>query len=134
MKRHYGSCCYAVGHPRIEVPPMTQQDELLTVDQVATRLKVHPETVRRWLRSGQLRGVRFGGKRTGWRIRASEVELVLSGAKQLELPDEDARTKKLAAWSSHAASKSRANLRRGARQEGSYDNERQAIGARRPRE
>ena len=65
------------------------EDELLTVDEVARRLRVHPETVRRYLRAGQLRGVRFGGRRTGWRIRASEVELVLSGAKQLELPSRD---------------------------------------------
>ena len=65
---------------------MAEDDALLTVDEVAGRLRVHPETVRRWLRTGQMRGVRVGGRRTGWRIRLSEVKLVLSGAKQLELP------------------------------------------------
>ena len=57
------------------------------VDDVARRLKVHPETVRRYLRAGQLRGVQFGGKRTGYRVRMSDLELFISGNKQLELPD-----------------------------------------------
>ncbi len=48
-------------------------DELLTVAQVAERLKVNRETVRRWLRAGQLRGTLLGD-RAGWRIPASEVE------------------------------------------------------------
>jgi excisionase family DNA binding protein len=47
--------------------------ELLTVDQVATYLQVHRETVRKWLRSGELVGVNLGGV-AGWRIRREEVE------------------------------------------------------------
>jgi excisionase family DNA binding protein len=58
-----------------------EDDELLTVDEVARRLKVHPETVRRWLRADQLRGVQFGGKRTGYRIRMSDLQLFISGDK-----------------------------------------------------
>lgn len=53
-------------------------DELLTVAQVADRLKVNPETVRRWLRSGQMRGTLLGD-RAGWRIPKSEVDEFLSG-------------------------------------------------------
>ena len=68
---------------------MPEDDELLTVDEVARRLKVHPETVRRWLRADQLHGVRFGGKRTGYRIRMSDLQLFISGNKQLERPDVD---------------------------------------------
>lgn len=45
-------------------------DPLLTVDDVAERLKVHPESVRRWLRDGQLIGHRVT-RRAGWRIPES---------------------------------------------------------------
>ena len=48
-------------------------DGWFTVDEVATKMKVHPETVRKWLREGRLDGRNFGG-RTGWRVRAEEVE------------------------------------------------------------
>ena len=52
-------------------------DELLTVLQIAERLRVSEETVRSWLRAGELRGANLGG-RAGWRVRASEVEHLLS--------------------------------------------------------
>jgi excisionase family DNA binding protein len=48
--------------------------KLLTVDQVAERLQVHPETVRRWLRGGWLRGVRLGGSKLGYRVSEDELE------------------------------------------------------------
>lgn len=43
-----------------------------TVNEIAEILKVHEQTVRGWLRDGELQGVGFGG-RTGWRV--SEVAL-----------------------------------------------------------
>jgi excisionase family DNA binding protein len=55
-------------------------DELLTVPEVAKALRVTPETVRRWLRSGKLRGVGPYSRAGGWRIRRSEVERFLSSA------------------------------------------------------
>lgn len=42
-------------------------DQQLTVEQVAERLQVNEQTVRRWLRDGDLKGSEFGG-RTGWRV------------------------------------------------------------------
>ena len=54
-------------------------DELLTVQEVATRLKLNPETVRRWLRSGRLSGTRFGGS-GGYRVSVSEVQKLLAGS------------------------------------------------------
>ena len=44
----------------------------LTVEEIAARLKVTEQTVRRWLRSGALVGRNFSG-RTGYRVR--EVDL-----------------------------------------------------------
>lgn len=48
-------------------------EQLLTVEEVASRLQVNDQTIRRWLRGGELAGIPFGG-RTGWRI--SEAELL----------------------------------------------------------
>jgi excisionase family DNA binding protein len=56
---------------------MTDDDPLLTVDEVAARLRVHPETVRRLLRSGELRGSQPISRRAGWRIRRSDLERLL---------------------------------------------------------
>jgi excisionase family DNA binding protein len=36
-------------------------------------LKVHEQTVRRWIREGQLRAYNFGGK-TGYRVRERDLE------------------------------------------------------------
>ena len=49
---------------------------MLTVKQVAERLQVHANTVRRWLEERQLRGVRLG-TRAGWRVRESELQRFL---------------------------------------------------------
>lgn len=57
---------------------MTEQ--LLTVHEVATRLKITPETVRRWLRTGKLRGARPGGDKMGYRINEGELTRLLNGA------------------------------------------------------
>ena len=61
-------------------PGDMDSDRLLRVEQVAERLDISVETVRRWLRSGHLRGVRLGGTKAGWRIPESEVWRLLSGS------------------------------------------------------
>lgn len=55
-------------------------ERVLTVDEVAERLRVTTEAVRRWLRSGKLKGVRIGSTKAGWRIPESEVRRLLGGA------------------------------------------------------
>ena len=55
---------------------LTQADKqrrLLTVDEVAQRLRVHPGTVRRMLVDGRLLGLQLGGP--GSSIRIDEREL-----------------------------------------------------------
>jgi excisionase family DNA binding protein len=51
-------------------------EKYLTVDEVAVRLRVHAQTVRRWLRSGQLKGTSIN-RRAGWRISEREVQRFL---------------------------------------------------------
>ena len=57
------------------------------MDEAATRLKVHPETIRRWIRSGAMQGNLIGGDRAGYRVPASEVERRLRGLRPSTLPD-----------------------------------------------
>ncbi len=46
--------------------------QLLTPEEAATRLQVSLSTVKRWLRSGTLKGVKPGGK--VWRIEEEVLE------------------------------------------------------------
>ena len=50
------------------------EDPWLTVLQVSEELKLHPATVRSWVKTGRLAAVRAG--RT-WRVRRSEVDRAL---------------------------------------------------------
>lgn len=50
--------------------------ELLTVAEVAERLKVQPLTVRRWLKRGDLAGIQLGD-RAGWRISEDDLDRFL---------------------------------------------------------
>ena len=51
---------------------MTESEQLLSVEEVAQRLGLNPETVRRYLRQGEIKGVRFGF-RAGWRIKEADL-------------------------------------------------------------
>ena len=57
---------------------MDEQQVFFTADEVAHLLRVHIVTVRGWLRSGDLKGIAFGG-RAGWRIRAEDLEAFIKG-------------------------------------------------------
>ncbi len=60
---------------------MSDEQQWLTVAQVAEKVQVHPETVREWLRNKRLRGTRLS-RRAGWRIRASDLEQFLAGEQE----------------------------------------------------
>lgn len=51
-------------------------EQWYTVEQIAQLIQVHEQTVRKWLRSGELPGRSFGGK-TGWRVRESDLRAFL---------------------------------------------------------
>src|SRR5579864_4056028 len=50
------------------------EDPWLTVQQVSEELKIHPATVRIWIKAGRLRAVRVGRE---WRVRRSELDRTL---------------------------------------------------------
>ncbi|HEV2123914.1 MAG TPA: helix-turn-helix domain-containing protein [Chloroflexota bacterium] len=68
-------------------------EQLLTVEQVADRLQVNEQTVRRWLRERELVGIAFGG-RTGWRVSEDDLQAFLDRRRMAEGGEQ---TKKLAA-------------------------------------
>jgi len=51
-------------------------DELLTIDEVAAELKLHSETIRRYIREKKLKPTRVGG--TAIRLRRSELGRFIS--------------------------------------------------------
>ncbi len=53
------------------------EERWYTVEEIVDMLKVHEQTVRRWLKQEELHGVLLGRK-AGWRIRASELERFLA--------------------------------------------------------
>ena len=56
------------------------EQRLLTVREVAERIRSSPETVRRWLRQGKLRGFRPGGTKLGYRVPEAELDRFLSAS------------------------------------------------------
>jgi excisionase family DNA binding protein len=62
------------------------EQRLLTVREVAERIRSSPETVRRWLRQGKLRGFRPGGTKLGYRVPEAELDRFLAESDQLQPP------------------------------------------------
>ena len=55
----------------------TNHDEWLTVQEITQLLKVHEESVRRWIRSGDLPAILLGSAKGGYRIRRADYEQFL---------------------------------------------------------
>lgn len=53
--------------------------ELLTVEELAAMVDMHPRTIRRYLREGQLKAIKVGGE---WRIKREDAEVFLGGTVQ----------------------------------------------------
>ena len=62
------------------------EQRLLTVREVAERIRSSPETVRRWLRQGKLHGFRLGGTKLGYRVPEGELDRFLSEFEQIRPP------------------------------------------------
>jgi excisionase family DNA binding protein len=52
-------------------------NQLLTVSEVAEYLRIDPESARRWLREGKLSGINLG-RGPGWRIRRGDLAQFLA--------------------------------------------------------
>lgn len=53
---------------------MDTQNDFLSIKEFAAKLKVHPNTIRRAIKSGRINGFRVGGgKKSSYRIPASEI-------------------------------------------------------------
>ncbi len=67
---------------------MTEEkhDELLTVREVARRLRVDDTTVRRWIKSGALEAITLPhkAKRQAYRVKQSTLDVLLRGS---QLPE-----------------------------------------------
>lgn len=50
---------------------MIEMDELLTVEEVAQKLKMHPDHIKRLLRAGKIPGYKIEGS---WRVKQSQLE------------------------------------------------------------
>jgi len=61
---------------------MTRTERLLTVPEVAERLRTTAATVRRWLREGRLAGVMPGGTKLGYRIPETALETFMASAEE----------------------------------------------------
>ena len=57
------------------------EEQWYTVEEVAERVKVSQETVRRWIRRGRLQAVLLGGTRLGYRITQSDLQRFLQGSR-----------------------------------------------------
>jgi excisionase family DNA binding protein len=52
---------------------MFDPDYIYTAEEIAKLLRVHPQTVKRWLRAGELRGALLAD-RTGWRVLGRDLQ------------------------------------------------------------
>ncbi len=52
----------------------SDHDEWLTVQEITQILKVHEESVRRWIRGGDLPAILLGSTKGGYRIRRADFD------------------------------------------------------------
>jgi len=62
------------------------REDLLTVHEVAQRLRVDDTTVRRWIKSGAMEAVALPhrGKRQAYRVKKTTLDILLGGSLPLE--------------------------------------------------
>lgn len=68
-------------HPTPDVDGATPVGSLLIVEDIAAALKVHPDTVGDWLRSGQLRGFKLARR---WRVDPADLAAFLDDTRRAD--------------------------------------------------
>jgi excisionase family DNA binding protein len=66
------------------------EEHWLTVQEIANLLKVHPQSIRRWLKQGELRGVLISD-RSGYRVRRADLDAFLERRGLAPLPKQEAQ-------------------------------------------
>ena len=56
---------------------MHRSSQWMTVEEIAEELSVHVETVRRWIRNGELAASLLGSSRAGYRVRRADYDQFL---------------------------------------------------------
>jgi excisionase family DNA binding protein len=64
---------------------MTEADRLLTLEEAGAYLHKAPKTIRDWVRTKKLKGLKIGGT---WRIRAADLEAFVSAASRADGQEE----------------------------------------------
>ncbi len=67
------------GELHVGAQPMQDDTEMLTVEDVAKRLKVHIKTVRHWINSGELEAMDIG---RGYRISKPDLQAFIDRRKK----------------------------------------------------
>ena len=67
--------------------------KLLTVFDVADRLQVHPETIRRWIRAGRLTASDLGADSAGWRIDPADLDAFIAARRGTRVKQEKGNTR-----------------------------------------
>jgi excisionase family DNA binding protein len=55
---------------------MPNDDELLTVAEVAEILKLHEQTARKWVREGKIPSIYLGSRQAGYRVKRSTINRI----------------------------------------------------------
>ncbi len=73
-------------------PGVTEKpDDLLTVEEVATKLRVTRHTAYQYIKNGLIQAIRLGGQTRGrLRVRREAVDAYLAGAQPAAVPDSPA--------------------------------------------
>ena len=74
--------------------PLNETSDLLTVHEVAKRLRVDDTTVRRWITNGILPAITLphSGKRQGYRVRQADLDTVLTSTRSAVQTDGSSST------------------------------------------
>ncbi len=71
-----------------------RSEELYSVAEAAEKLRLHPQTIRRYLRQGVLRGAKFGAK-GGYRIPATEIQRLIPTRQHEDQPSQKSPNERL---------------------------------------
>jgi len=73
---------------------MMDLDYKFTIEDVAKKFTVNPETVRRWCREGKIKFIKLPGKKSKYRFSETGIREFIANSNDNDLPVEEAVFKK----------------------------------------